>query len=88
MTEDELQKLSEEMLDLVAARLDGCEVREAMANIQCLIGCLFDVMKEHVGAHKALMLLGMVMQTAAQREGPGSGVHVELVAMPKNPAKH
>lgn len=83
-----LQVMVDGVLNDVQAYLEGHDRDEAMADIQVLIGCLYDVMAANVGARRALMLLGMVMNAAAVKAGPETGVHVELLRVPKKGAQN
>ena len=81
MTDDDVYEMVNEVIDLLKVRMEGCEVHEAIGNMQVLIGCIFEQMSKNIGPHRALMKLGEVLQQAAN-QNPGHGVHVDMVRVP------
>lgn len=83
LTDEELYQLCNDIIDLAHERMKGCPLDEGIANLQVIIGCLYEQMRKNVGEFKAIMALGQVMKKAAADAGPDSGVIVDFVQVPK-----
>lgn len=88
MTDEECVMMSNDVIDLIAERLDGEPIGEVIVIIQCLIGTLYEVMKGNIGESRALMALCRVIEKAAKEASPDSGIQVQLIPVRESKAKH
>lgn len=89
LTDEELYETVNEVIDVLNSHMEGCSVDEGVANMQVVIGCIYEQMVKNIGHQQALMALGHVLQKAAAMAPPGAGVHVDMIRVPKSTAgKH
>lgn len=89
LTDEELFATINEVIVVIESHMGGCSVDEGIANMQVIIGCIYEQMVKNIGHAQALMALGHVLKMAAEKAPPGAGVHVDMIRVPKGTAgKH
>lgn len=89
MNEKEFQALEFTLRDKMVELLQSITPPEGMSDvdftnfIQAGMWCLYCQLRENLGARAGMMAMGEVLATAAEHAGPGSGVHVDMIATPK-----
>lgn len=89
MTPTEFESLEMQLRDKMVGMLESITPPEGMNDvdftnfIQAGMWCLYCQLRENLGARAGMMSLGEVLKVAAQQDGAASGVHVDMIQMPK-----